>query len=789
MGLVTEYEAGELRNRLVVEPSTLGKLYRAKRNEYYLKSVNHSLVEEMVKEGWEEYTTSLKTKTKLRKLKSHDKQFEDDIWCQLYELGYRCLNFDENFVLPFGGNTADKKQIDVVAVDDDTILLIECKSSKKPTKAPSFKTEFEGLPQRLNGFRKVLKQVFPGTRKVKYIFATRNLRIDSDSIDIQRLLETRSYFYNDNTYNYVNSLIKHYKGASHYQFLGLLFKGEVIDKEKIEVPALEGSMGNKTYYMFSIEPHLLLRMGFILHRTEANEAEMPTYQRLLVPSRLKGITSYIDDKDGFFPNSIIVNFNEGRNRLQFEASSRGSHSSSKFGMLKIPNAFAIAYVIDGQHRLYGYANSKRKESNTIPVVAFKGLESTAQLKIFMDINENQKAVSASLRLTLEEDLYWNSDRADSRIKALRSSIIRELSSAINGSLYKKIQIGEDKALLSSKPFADALTRCGLLPRVKGNQFEAESATLGLYNISNHDHGKEMIRCRKSVVSFLNHCYGYVEDKFPEIFEREKYFIISNRGTYAFVSLLGSLNSFEASQGNLVVKTTAQDRFDAIKKYIHAVLEGILSMPVPDAERLLSMRGSEVETKWLRSFQYIVHQKYSSYCPEELIDWMERQDDNLQDEGRKLGTSIERHIKKSVIRRLKVLYGENWDLEIGEIRNDCESRANDEIQRQYKEGLGRKEIPWTDMFFIKDYKTIIDKHWTKFPKDVNGAEFKTFEEEFAIDIGLGSFNSKADKLKWMSVFNSYRNLWAHEGTKEKRLNREEVATLQKVADYLGLPKIA
>lgn len=64
-----------------------------------------------------------------------------------------------------------------------------------------------------------------------------------------------------------------------------------------------------------------------------------------------------------------------------------------------------------------------KKSNTIPVVAFENLDTSEQLKIFMDINENQKAVSPSLRLDLEEDLYWNSDRTDSRIKALRSSII------------------------------------------------------------------------------------------------------------------------------------------------------------------------------------------------------------------------------------------------------------------------------------------------------------------------------------------------------------------------------
>jgi DNA sulfur modification protein DndB len=52
----------------------------------------------------------------------------------------------------------------------------------------------------------------------------------------------------------------------------------------------------------------------------------------------------------------------------------------------------------------------------------------------------------------------------------------------------------------------------------------------------------------------------------------------------------------------------------------------------------------------------------------------------------------------------------------------------------------------------------------------------------MDVGYG-FNSKAERLKWLSVFNSHRNNWAHAGTKEKGLNREEVNFLQVVYDHL------
>ncbi|GAB3037028.1 hypothetical protein GCM10027285_20720 [Oleiagrimonas citrea] len=769
----------DLKGKLITDKAALKKIYRAKKSEFQFKSVDHSLVSDYVQQGWEEYTTPLKTKTKLRKRKTHDRQFEDDVWCQLYDLGYTCLSYDRTFALPYGKDPADTKQIDIVAANEESVLLVECKSSIKSKRPKSYKEEFDALVRRMGGFRKSLDEIFHRGVRFKFIFATRNLRVDSQSEDIKRLVKNNVFHYNDNTYAYVDSLLKKYKNAAFYQWNGLLFRGDSISRSPIEVPAVEGKMGNRVYYMFSLEPNLLLRMGFILHRTEANESEMPTYQRLLVPSRLKGITKFIDG-GGYFPNSIIINFNQRRSKLKFEADSRGEDTRSRVGYLKIPNAYAIAYIIDGQHRLYGYANSLRKESNTIPVVAFKDLDPSEQLKIFMDINENQKSVSATLRLTLEEDLYWSADRADSRIKALRSSIVRCLSTE-QGPLYRRIQIGEDAALLSSKPFSDALRKSDLLPHAKGNKFQMPASKCGLYDTANHENDHEMRRCRASAVAFINKCYELVEDRYPMIFEREKYLILSNRGSFAFISLIGSVNRFLSERGEVSPLSSPDARFKALETYLTALCDGITKMSEEDENRLLQMRGSEVETKWLREFQNLVHIKFADYCPEELKDWLERQDDALQDEGRRLGTDIESLIKREVISKLKNLYGDNWDLEIGEIKSQCEQRASDEIQRNYKEGLGRKEIPWTDMFFIKDYKTIIEKHWNKRPE---GAEnFSTMEEVFAIDAGIGKFNSKGEKLKWMSVFNSHRNLWAHQGTREKRLNREEVTFLRNVHSVL------
>lgn len=780
MAFIDPAEAAQLNTKITSDLSQLGKLYKSKKNSYQEKSVEHNLVDEMLKQGWEEFGAPLKTKTKLRKPKKHNIKFEDDIWCQLYKLGYRCLNYSSDFELPFGKDSKEKKQIDVIAINDDSILLVECKSSNKPARAPSFKTEFEGLPLRLAGYAKALEQLFGKGRKIKYIFATRNLRLDRKSADIKRLLDTGSFFYNDNTYEYIDNLIKKYKGAAHYQFMAILFKGKLINKDKIEVPAIEGKMGGKTYYMFSIEPHLLLKMGFVLHRTRANEAEMPTYQRLLVPSRLKGIGKFIDN-GGFFPNSIVVNFSKQENKLQFDGGTRGNGTRSRFGTLKIPNAYAIAYIIDGQHRVYGYAQSDFRDSNTIPVVAFYGLESTEQLELFMEINENQKAVSPTLRITLEEDLFWNSERTDSRMKALRSSIIRELGSTLTGPLRNKISIGEDTAILSAKPFATAILRSGLLPLTKGNSYISEGANTSLYNINNQDHSAEMGRSRDRVVALINLCYQFVEENFPDVFEGSSKLIMSNRGTFAFISLIGSLNMYEAGKGVITPNSDSDVRFEHIEKYISALLKKLQNLPEEYENLLLGKLGSGADNTWFKVFQTFVNQKFSDYEPEDLVDWKERQDQDIQDKGRMLGTKIEKFIKKTVIDKLKELFEENWDLEIGSIQRDCEKRAAEQMEKNYKEGLGRNKIPWTDQFFISDYQSIIAKYWTK-SSDLAPSSYESFEQVFSIDAGHG-FNSKAEKMKWLSLFSSYRNLWAHEGTKEKGLNRKEVEYLKFIHEKL------
>ena len=94
MAFLTNLQIKEIKDQILDDVSLLGKVYKSKKNKYLINSVDHSLVDDFIKKGWEIFGKPLKTKTKLRIEKTHSKQFEDDIWCQFYELGFRILNFE-----------------------------------------------------------------------------------------------------------------------------------------------------------------------------------------------------------------------------------------------------------------------------------------------------------------------------------------------------------------------------------------------------------------------------------------------------------------------------------------------------------------------------------------------------------------------------------------------------------------------------------------------------------------------------------------------------------------------
>ena len=753
MPTLSELEIQRIKEHMLHEEAALKRRFKTKKNQFDTIKVPHSEVNQYEREGWFVETRN-KTKTCLKKKKPHFRQFEDDIWCMFYNLGFRILNADDLLRIPWGNYEGESKQIDVVAVGNDAIFVVECKSAEVPKKQ-TFQKELAEICQYKSGIAETLRQIYGTNKRVKFIFATRNYRIDGDCEDALRMRNNNIYHLDENGYNYISNLIKSYKESVKYQFHGMMFKDELISDKTITIPALRGKMGDKEYYLFSIEPSTLLKIGFVLHRTKVNDSMAPTYQRLLVPSRLKGITKFIND-GGFFPNSIIMNFAEPNEqiKLSFDLIHQEEGSASQFGLLHIPDAYGIAYIIDGQHRVYGYANSDQKDKHTIPVVAFQNMPSEEQLQIFMDINENQKAVSKNLRIDLEEDLFWTSSRLDSRMKALRSSTIKMLSAQSSNILFNKISIGEDQAELSSVAFDKALLQSGLIPKAKQTKWIGNTDTC-LYDVNETNIDKAMQEGRKRIVQYINSCYETAENIMEET--KKATFLYSNRATFPFITLAGLLHTFLFDCGEISKESTIKERIEKITPYIKTLCEGINNLPEEEMMLLKGIQGQGAETRWLRSYQNIINKEYPEYNPEELQKWKETQDKKLQADGEKRKEDIRELVKELFFSTLKLTFGLNYENNIAKLEHNCRGRIIEEHSRE--EGFKLDDYDWKDYIKMIEIKDCIDQNFAH----------NEFSETFGIALS-DKATSKKDKLSWFSMIEPAN------GKKNSGLTRSDINKL-------------
>lgn len=384
----------ELFKELLDENSIKVKL-RYRKSKYQYKSIKKSELKEHLDSGWEIQRRN-KNSFRVKTLKPTDEWFEDRVWTLFAKMGFNYMNSDRNFRLKYTkDNLIPGKQIDVFAVDDETIFIVECKTSKK-RKSKSFQSEINEI----NGIRgniiPKLQRAFEGKRKIAWLFCTENIVLSDN--DKSRLKEHNIFYLNQDDINYYEQLIDQLGISAKYQMFARIFANQEIPEIKNKVPAIRGKMGGYTYYSFSIEPDTLLKISYILHRINTSDDTLSTYQRMVKKSRIKQIDDFLGGENNFFPNAIIINIDTKRGKpLDFNLADAGQHDSkSKLGVLHLPKRFKSAFVIDGQHRLYGYGNNNYRFTHTIPVIAFENLPSDKQANLFVEINHKQKSVPANL---------------------------------------------------------------------------------------------------------------------------------------------------------------------------------------------------------------------------------------------------------------------------------------------------------------------------------------------------------------------------------------------------------
>lgn len=155
----------------------------------------------------------------------------------------------------------------------------------------------------------------------------------------------------------------------------------------MEIPCIEFNQDKHNLIFFVADAKEIWKVLSINRKIEDKDEG---YQRTLSGSRVKSIAKYID-QGNTVPQSLLVSFDAGEVVTK---------AGKKY--LKIKKVKDAGWVIDGQHRLAGAYNAKKKIN--LSFLAFVGLEVQEQIQLFITINQEAKGVPASLYLDLLKNL-------------------------------------------------------------------------------------------------------------------------------------------------------------------------------------------------------------------------------------------------------------------------------------------------------------------------------------------------------------------------------------------------
>jgi DNA sulfur modification protein DndB len=738
---MTEEQRKEFMQGLV-SSNALKSAIAARQKPNLIESIPPELVEKYEADAWE-VEKRFKTKVRMKKHKPIDLLFEDEVWATFARLGFLFLNRNRNFRIPYSDDLALTQQIDVLAADKEAILLVECKATDGEPKRGNFKENIEAIGGKKEGILKWLRKIFPDSKhKVRFIFATRNYFLSEP--DKERLENFGILHFDEETVKYYQDLTKHLGLSARFQLLGNLFEGQTIPELDNKIPAIQGKMGGHTYYSFSIEPEKLLKIGYILHRNKANKKLMPTYQRLIKRGRLKAVQEFVED-GGFFPNSIVIDIDTNNKKLQFDpATPQVDNAISRIGILHLPKHYRSAFIIDGQHRLYGYANSEYQSKNSVPVVAFVNLKRQDQVRLFMQINENQKAVPKNLRNTLNSDLLWNAESRSDQVKALKLQIAQDLGEEKASPLHGRVIVGEDPKTASRCITIDTvkvgLDRSNFFGIFAKNSIKRDGT---FYKGNNDD-------TYSALFPYLLGCFTYIKEKLPEEWakgEANDGFITINAGIESLIRIFSDVIDHLTYAGAVNPKADDMDKLvGETVYYLDPLVHYLGELKSDEKQDLRKSYGTGGRGKYWRSLQKAINTSRPEFNPEGLSDYWKDEAKKFNEDSFKIIRDLETFMKDDFRNRLHEHHGDNW-FKKGVPKGVYDKANKTAADKNYEIKNKKDEVaPW-DCLNIIDYREIATygKNWSEIFEKLYT---KPGEEKIS--------GGKEAKTAWMQKLERIRN---------------------------------
>ena len=753
----------------LVSGDDLNSEIRKRKSKDVLKTVTaakKNLISAKVKleeeDGWRVVRKNTKS-TRMSKPKPSDEQLEDEVWTILAQMGFKEMSAGRRFTIAVEDGLPPR-QIDVFAKDDESVVIVECTQQDKPGRR-----SMANLIQKIRAIRENLhvsvrkeygKQV---KLKVKFVIATRN--ISWSDVDLKKCDEAQIAVIADGEIDYYAALVRHLKHAARYQLLGHMFGGQKISGLDRKVVATRGKMGGDTFFTFLVRPDELLKIAYVGHKASRDIENLETYQRMLRPQRLKKIAEYING-GGKFPTNIVVNLKTTKKSdLKFEE--KESYGEEKLGVLHLPPIYASAWIIDGQHRLYGYAYARDMEGfsqdkTVIPVLAYVNLPAGKEMDLFIDINSKQTKVSAGLLDELYSDLHWKSGNKEEAFQALCSRIASRLNSTKSSPLNDRMAVtGKRKTAyrcLTPKSVSEGIKVARLLGR--NNK---ESIIPGPFSTARAtDYDANLKKCISVVSDCLQMFKDQVADRWNAGDERHRGYICTNNGIRALFHVLNDIaDHVQQKQGVEIYELSSDETFQAINPYVAALVDFFKVASDQDVQAFRRI-GSSLAAVRLQAYgmEAQIQKKYRDFKPAGLEEYLDSLDKAGTDEARIKVAHIQKRIFDYVIDGLKQEYGTQdrawWVKGVpSKIRIDCSSRW------EAKDQEGEPE----SHLYLQNYVEICIQNWN-LVKDVISLDAKDKE-------------AKRVNTKWIRDLNNIRNKVAH--PEQGVLDAEQVKLVKEIYD--------
>lgn len=722
------------------------KEYSRRKDTNQLQSIHPADVPKYEADGWVVQREGSRV-VRIKKPKNHDTLLEDQTWCLFYRMGYPEIN-GPKFVIRFTRQDGSQgsKQIDVFAKDDETVIVVECKSKETRGRRTLQKDlgETESLQRPIsNAIRAQYGQDF--RPKIIWLYITNNI-IWSEP-DLQRAAAINVRVVTENEMQYFDSFIRHMGPAGRFQFLAEFLEGqEIPGLTGRKVPATRAKLGKNTFYSFVTTPRTLLKLAFINHQALNHPDGRPAYQRMIAPSRIKEIGAFIS-KGGFFPTNLLINFTENC-RFDLLPNKDNADPKTKFGWLYLPSKYKSAWVIDGQHRLYGYSRIDDKFwDQTLAVIAFEKMDTKDEADLFVTINHKQKSVPRSVIVSLQADLKWGSDDPKERLAALCSRLAKTLNSDATSPLFQRFAtqgvVAKENQSLTIPEIVNGLSRSGLVGRQIQKGFLTPGPLSGRTDDETNDRARRV----------LNGYFGRIREANPERWEAARSaYISTNPGIRAHLILLADAIRYNAHKEDQEPQLLDENELlKGVFKLLESVFQFVENGTDADIYDKFSRKFGEGGVReYADNLAEMVLAKHPDFGSEDFRQRLAKRTDQRKKQTDQDVIQLNQDINDYVFETLKKVYGVSesksgekayWDKGIANAKIKEEAYS-----RMLQEGSKHPKEAYVDLLGIKGIVTQ-PENW------------KHFESVLSIPMP-GENKGKAHYVGWLAKFNEIRRIPAH-----------------------------